>query len=115
MCKFQPGQRVICIKSHKTDEGLELVKEGETYVVKNVKDISCACTRKYGVDIGVRLNQARHYCTSCNKNAFFDDICWIWEGCFVPIEEETTSNTELNKMVEVSFSKVKEYAPIGAN
>lgn len=98
--KFYIGQAVVSIKSH----SLGLHKKGQKFIVTGIQKKCCTWT----ISIGVMNDVTYSNCSRCGaiyergtKEVYFN------AGSFAPIEEQ--------EFKQVTFEKILEEIPVGAN
>lgn len=105
MSEFKVGGKVICVKDH--SEGV--VKKGEIFTLLNIQPSNCKCNN-WELDIGIRVEKRQYFykvgCSDCCT--IFDDdrtnIAWLSSSIFLPLDD----------FKEVSFQKLLEQMPVGA-
>ena len=99
------GQDVVCIKTH--SEGV--VKEGETYTIKSLKEGFCNCISVL-IHIGIFDDSTHEMCQDCDIIVpSTGNILWLWEGLLGSPDTLTCSSEMeeiLNQPIEELF-KVK--------
>lgn len=101
---FKVGQEVVCVKTH--SQGV--VKEGEIYVVKDMK---IDCCKELSLDVGVSSKKIDAHltigqicrCADCGRQKVHDGIWWLAHDLFKPLDE--LYNEELTEELTEIFSK----------
>ena len=75
------GQDIVCIKSHSKG----IVKNGEVYTIQALMKPCCSVQ----IDIGARGGLARSRCVCKNIIGEPDNVFWLGEHRFVPLDEIT--------------------------
>lgn len=82
------GQEIVCIKSH--SQGI--VEEGKVYTIQGLRQSCCSVC----IDIGCKTNRGYTKCGKCNTIYYPpDEIYWILERLFAPIEYNQQAISEL--------------------
>jgi hypothetical protein len=101
---FHPGQRVVAVTTVTNFRGVG-IKEGETYVIKEVKQ--CGECGHWCVEIGLPYDPSLHSsCPMCRRLTLPYTAVWIGHERFAPIIED---------MQAVTFEKVVEQEPVSVN
>ena len=93
---FELGQKIVCVKSH--SEGV--VKEGEIYIVKDLR--LCSKCKDLDIDVGIKTNLPLGQCC-CNHAAFTNGIHWLAHDLFRPLDD--LYNEELNEELSEILTK----------
>lgn len=75
------GQEIICIKSHSCG----IIKRGQTFIIKGLSSSRCKCSYIL-IDIGIVSKTGVGECTNCNQVYRQDDIWWLREELFSPLD-----------------------------
>lgn len=88
------GQDIVCIKTHSRGH----VKEGETYIIKSLREGFCKCT-KVQISIGMKSNNNYQSCTRCGITMVKkgDNSIWFSERLFAPLD----SLTDISEIQEI--------------
>ncbi len=102
MSKFEVGKKVIAIKDHPQNR----FKKGDVFTLKGISTLSCRSS--LALDIGMTLPGELVLCAACGEVYNIQtSTFWFLAMRFIPLEEE--------ELKQITFTKIVEQFPIGAN
>ena len=81
------GQEIVCIKSHSWGA----VKEGKVYTIKGIRKACCHVQ----LDVGIQSDIKEYYCKRCFTSYEDNNIWWIADFLFSPLEYDQNAIEEL--------------------
>lgn len=94
---FRIGQKVVCIKDH--SQGV--IKEGQTFIIKNIKTYKCGCV---GYDLGIKTYKRLCLCGIHNSvSEETSGVHWISGRILAPIDDDFAE-----KVLEGILEQIKE-------
>lgn len=94
MSRFYIGQKVVCVKTATSNEGIDLTIKGNIYVIKNV----FCCCGTLSLDLGIPLYAPfkRTMCNGCGAN--LADGTWLQlSHRFAPLSERSAESESFSE------------------
>lgn len=97
--KWYIGQEIVCIRTHSR----KVVKAGEIYKIKALKESKCKCKNLTIIDVGVLANSGFAKCTICDtRYEKTDNSWWFSETLFAPLEY---NQDEIERILEITITE----------
>jgi len=99
---FYVGQRVVALRTIKSDKGRIGIVKGQEYVIKALVPTFCKCADVWAVDIGYKLDNKLFElrCKMCGKTHVDKMKVWLFSSSnFAPLQQQ--------KFPLMTFSEIK--------